>query len=199
MIRPEKLEELKGYVDELRTIQVLRQIPNTSGFLSINKKQCLINNSKTIVREQIIKNGKDGSAAIILPITKENNTLLVIQPRVFTRSTVGIELPAGYIEENEEPIIAAQRELIEETGYVPERMEYMGWHYQDQGCSSAINHSFIALNCEKKQEQHLDSDEYIRYFECTYEEALELADMNYINDGNSLLLLEKSKRLLKRR
>ena len=52
-----------------------------------------------------IKNGKDGSAAIILPITNENSTILVVEPRVLTKSGVGISLPAGYIEEGEEKTI----------------------------------------------------------------------------------------------
>ena len=45
--------------------------------------------------------------------------------------------------------------------------------------------------------QNLDKDEYIKYFECTYDEALELVDMEYINDAGSILLLEKSKVYMK--
>ena len=64
---------------------------------------------------------------------------------------------------------------------------------------SAKNHSVLALDAEKVSVQQLDDSEYIRYLECTYEEALELIDMGYINDANSIITLEKSKKLIRRR
>lgn len=57
----------------------------------------------------------------------------------------------------------------------------------------------LALDAEKVSVQQLDDSEYIRYLECTYEEALELIDMGYINDANSIITLEKSKKLIRRR
>lgn len=66
------------------------------------------------------------------------------------------------------------------------------------GCSSAYNNSFIALDCEKKSEQHLDSEEYIRYFDCTYDEALELIDMGYIEGCNAIITLGRAKKYIKR-
>ena len=96
-MRKEKLIELESYIEELRTVK-LEEIDSTGkGFLSIKRYSCLLNNGKKIIREKIIKNNKDGSAAIILPITKEGNVLLVVQPRVFKPTTVGVEVPAGYI------------------------------------------------------------------------------------------------------
>lgn len=193
MIRPNKLKELKSYIEELKTIKKTESKTNNQGFLSIQSIDCVLNNGKTIRREKILKKGQDGSAVLILPITKENNTLLIVQPRVFTNNSIGVELPAGYIEKGEKPEIAALRELEEETGYIPNELKSIGRYYQDQGCSGAYNHSFIAFDCERVKEQKLDKDEYIRYFECTYGEALELIDMEYINDAGSILLLEKSK------
>lgn len=198
-MRKDKLEELKKYVEELKTIQVLKSREITKGFLSIKKSEYLLNNGKVIEREELLKNGQSGSASIILPITKENNILLVVQPRVLSNNTIGIELPAGYIEKGEEPEKSALRELQEETGYIPGYLKKIASYYQDQGCSRALNHSFIAFDCTKTTNQKLDKDEYIRYFECTYNETLELMNMGYINDANSMLTLEKSKVYIKRR
>lgn len=206
MIRKQKLEELESYIEELKLVKVLvnnslKTIENGQEkvFLGIEKLTCLLANGQIIRREQILKNKGDGSAAIVLPITKEGNTILVVQPRVLTERTVGIELPAGYIEMGEDPIVAAKRELEEETGYVPEKMQLLSKYYQDQGCSKAFNYCFLATGYEKKGEQHLDELEFIRYFECTYEEALELMELGYINDANSLIALEKAKRIIKQR
>lgn len=202
-MRKEKLEELKSYIEELKTIKMVKldrtelEKDGKEGFLNIEKYSCILNNGHTICREKILKDKKSGNAAIVIPITKKGNTILVIQSRVCTEETVGIEFPAGYVEDNEESIDAARRELVEETGYVPSEMRMIASYYQDQGCMSSINHCFIALGCEKKQIQNLDRDEFIKYFECSYEEAIELMEMGYIKDANSLIALEKSKKYIK--
>lgn len=196
-MRKEKLEELKSYIEEFKTVS--SEKVDETGFITVERRLYTLNSGKSFTRENILKNGKDGSAAIILPLTKEYGTILVVEPRVLTKSGVGIGLPAGYIEDGEEPVSAALRELREETGYVPNKIEEICSYYQDEGCSKAFNHSFIAYDVEKKYEQNLDKDEYIKYFHCTYEEALELMDMGYINSANSMLTLEKSKQYIKRR
>lgn len=207
-MRKEKLEELREYIKELQTIKKERKqeefiyegkIPiKRKGFINVEGYNCTLQNNMIIPREKIVKGGKDGSAAIILPITKEGNTLLVVQPRVFTKETVCVELPAGYLEEGEEPLAAGQRELEEETGYVPEEMKLLASFYQDQGCSAAYNHSMLALNCEKTKEQNLDKDEIIRYFECSFDETLELVERGMITDLQSQFTIEKAKNFVKK-
>lgn len=198
-MRKEKWTELNSYIEELKTVLLLDNIDIDRGFLKVRKEWFQLNNGKIIFREKLIKGKKDGSAAIILPITKDEDVVLVVQPRPLTKSSVGIELPAGYIEDGELPEISAMRELAEETGYVPENIELLAKYYQDQGCSSAYNYSFLATGCEQREEQHLDNDEYIRYFKCHYQEMLELVEMGYINDANSIIAIEKSKKVLRRR
>lgn len=205
-MRKAKYDELMSYIEEMKTVALLDKcsIQIVDGileksFLSIDKMTCLLGNGQLIQREQLLKGQKEGSAGIVLPITDSGQTLLVVQPRPLTKSTVGIEFPAGYIEEGEEPMVAARRELMEETGYVPGEMYLLAKYYQDQGCSKAFNHSFLAIGCRKEREQQLDASEFIRYFECSYEEALELADLGYIHDANSLLALEKSKGFVRER
>lgn len=196
-MRKEKLDELHSYIEELR-VKKLELLDANGRFLTSQRYLVELNNGQTMVREKLFKNGSDGSAAIILPVTTEGNTLLVVQPRVFTRSGVAVELPAGYVDVGEAHIDAARRELFEETGYVPEELILLGEFYQDQGCSAALNQAFLANGCRKVGEQHLDGDEFIRYFECSYDEAIELMNMGMINDCQSQLALERSKQYLKK-
>lgn len=195
-MRKGKLEELKSYLEELKTIKVTKS-KKASSFLTVENYDYVLNNRRIISREKIMKNGSDGSSAIILPVTKENNCLLVVQSRNNTKEGVSVEFPAGYIEKNEEAIECARRELEEETGYIPERLELLSSFYQDQGCSSAYNYSYLALNCEKVKDQNLDQDEIIKYFECSFDEVIELEQLGYIKDINSLYTLEKAKQYFK--
>lgn len=196
-MRKEKLDELHSYIEELR-FKKMKLLDASGKFLTSQRYLVELNNGNILTREKLVKNGRDGSAAIILPVTNEGNTLLVVQPRVFTKNGVGIELPAGYVDAGESHEDAAKRELFEETGYVPNKMILLGTFYQDQGCSAAYNQAFLADGCEKLGNQQLDGDEFIRYFECSYDEMLELVDMGMINDCQSQLAIERSKRYLKK-
>lgn len=206
-MRKEKLAELNSYIEEFKSLEIkpVKKItfnifkPTKKTFLSSIACECKLNNGKLIVREKLVKGGKDGSATIILPMTIDRNLVMIVEPRVFTRETVGVGFPAGYIEPGEDSIIGAERELREECGYVPRKMVLLDSYYQDEGCSAAYNNIYLALDCEKKCDQKLDRDEYIRYFECTFDEALELEQMGYITSASGKLALERAKTYLKRR
>lgn len=195
-MRKEKIEELKVLLEEFKTIQKTK-LDESNLFIKSDVYNCKLNNGKCIKREKIMKGGNDGSASIILPMINDNQVILTIEPRVFTKKTVGIGIPAGYIEKNETAYESALRELNEEIGYEPEKLISLGGFYQDIGCSGAYNESFIALNCRKKGNQHLDDGEYIKYFECYYDEALELIDMGYIEGSNTIITLERAKKYIK--
>lgn len=197
-MRKEKLEELNSYIEELKTIKKIN-LKEPHKFLSVEKYQCFLNNGEKIIREKLLKGGTNGNAVIILPITEDNNTIITVQPRVFTKSTIGIDLPAGYVEENESYEEAAKRELFEETGYQAKELIELCEFNQDEGCSAALNKCFIALNCVKTGNQKLDESEFIKYFECTLDELFFLADNGYIEGANSLLTIEKAKQYLKKR
>lgn len=191
------LKKIKEYCEELKVVDIQKQSNPT--FLTIEKYACHLNNGQVINREKILKNKKDGSAAIIFPMTEDNEIILAIEPRVFTEKTVDVGLPAGYIEENEQPNVSAIRELEEETGYTTNELTFLGSFYQDQGCSGAYNYYYLAKNCKKIKSQQLDEGEFIKYILVTFEELEKLVEMGYITGLNSIYTIEKAKQYIKER
>ena len=194
-MRKEKQKELNKYIVELKTKRK-KFIDKYSTFLSVERYKCSLNNGHSIIREKLLKDSKNGNAVIVCPITKCGSVILTVQPRVFTKSTVGISFPAGYVEKGEKYKTAALRELQEETGYTSNNLIEVATYYQDDGVGCALNKCYVALDCYKVSEQKLDESEFIRYFECQVDEMLELYKKGYILDGGSQLALEKLVKLL---
>lgn len=196
-MRKEKKIELLKILNQYQIIKK-EKIEKNPSFLSIETARYHLNGNITLIREKIKKNHKDGSAIIVIPVTKEQEIITVIEPRVCIKNGVGVGFPAGYIEENEKPEEAAIRELQEEIGYQPEQLIPLISFYQDEGISSAYNHAFLARNCQKISEQQLDPDEYIQYMKFKTEEIEELIQMGYINGSNSLLAFQYAKEKMRR-
>lgn len=192
----EKLNEIKRLIDEVKCIKK-RLLSIDGHFLRSEVYECELNNGKFITREKLIKGNGNGSAVIILPITIDNKIVVSIEPRVFSKTGVGVSLPAGYVEDGESYIEAAKRELLEETGYVSDMLIPLGGFYQDIGCSSAFNESIVALGCIATNVQHLDESEFVKYVECSCEEIDYLLNNNYIVDGNAILTLLKGRKYIK--
>ena len=168
-MRKEKINEIDKYIEYFKTIEKSEPF-ESEGFITVKNYEIKLNNGKTIHREQIYKSGREGNSVTVLPVTKDNNVILVIEPRVFTKRTVGVEAPAGYVEDGEKASEAAERELLEETGFKAKELIQLREYYCDMGSFAGLTSSFIAKDCEKISEQKLDSDEFIAIIECTIDE-----------------------------
>lgn len=194
-MRKEKINEIDKYIEYFKTIEKSEPF-ESEGFITVKNYEIKLNNGKTIHREQIYKSGREGNSVTILPVTKDNHVILVIEPRVFTKRTVGVEAPAGYVEDGEKASEAAERELLEETGFKAKELIQLREYYCDMGSFAGITSSFIAKDCEKISEQKLDSDEFIAIIECTIDEAKELINMQYIKDINTIYLIENLEKFI---
>lgn len=112
--------------------------------------------AKTRGRWEYVSRTRNISAAVILAIDSEDRVILVEQFRV-PLGRPAIELPAGLIGDHddsadEDAAVAAARELEEETGYRPGRMEAVGEFYSSPGMVSESFTLFRAHDLERVSE-----------------------------------------------
>jgi ADP-ribose pyrophosphatase len=87
---------------------------------------------------------KRRDAAAVLPITPEGDVILVKQFRPPIRQEL-TEIPAGLLDiEGEDALTCAARELLEETGYRHESIDFLGGFYSSAGSSDEYVHLFVA-------------------------------------------------------
>ena len=160
----------------------------SGNFIALIEEKYLLPNSIIMKREKIIKN-KNKQAVIIVAVTDENKYILVSQNRINNMTT--LEFPSGYIEKNESVKDASIRELLEETGYISNNIEFIDNYYAQIGIDSSIINIVIAYNCKRTKQQNLGKYEYINFDEFTFEELKSLIESNYIKSvGNKLAFYE---------
>ena len=81
----------------------------------------------------------------IIAIDDNDNVLLGSQFRQAIDREL-LEIPAGGIEADEDPLAAMRRELREETGFLPRKVERLGGFYSAPGYCSEYLHLYLATN-----------------------------------------------------
>jgi len=115
-------------------------------------------NGEISTREVIRHNG----ACAVLAI-KEGKFVIVKQFRKALDETL-LEIPAGKIENDEDPALCAMRELEEETGYRANSIHFLMDMYSAAGYSSERIHIFYADDLQETQ-AHPDEDEFLSVHE----------------------------------
>jgi len=99
-------------------------------------------------------------AVAILAITESDQVIIVKQYRDGAREEL-LEIPAGLIDEGEEPITSAKRELLEETGCIAENWQEVASFYASPGSVTSRTTLFVATNLKMVSEQSLDEHEFV--------------------------------------
>jgi ADP-ribose pyrophosphatase len=99
-----------------------------------------------------------------------------------------IELPAGKLDDGEEPELSARRELEEETGYQANTLEHVCSFYSSPGFCTELLHLYYTRNVTKTETSYEHDEEIVLEF-YSLAEALQLTLEGKIQDGKTITAL----------
>jgi ADP-ribose pyrophosphatase len=124
-------------------------------------------------------------AVAIVPITQEGHLILVEQWRRAI-GKITLEIPAGVMDQGEEPEESAQRELQEEIGKKAGKLSYLGAYYSSPGVYTEKVHLFVGSQLVHSPLQGEDTEE-IDVRVVPFGEALKLIENGTICDAKTAL------------
>ncbi len=180
-----KLE--KSFSDLPESDAHLREHPTSSEdvysgkFLHLKKDIVQLPDGNTTYREYLIHPG----AVAIMPILNDGRILLERQFR-YPVDTAMIEIPAGKLELGEDPLLCAQRELLEETGYSAKTWEFLGRIHPVISYSTEFIDIYLAKDLSLG-ERALDEGEFLDVFAATLDEMHEWIAEGKITDVKTII------------
>lgn len=141
-------------------------------------------NGKTSKREIINHPG----AVAVIAITEDKKLLLINQFRKPLEKTI-VEIPAGKLEKDEDPLDCANRELEEETGYKAVKLEFISSFYTSPGFANEIIYLYFTDKIELG-EINRDEDEFIDVIEATLLEAEMMIKDQIIHDAKTIFAIQ---------
>ena len=126
-------------------------------------------------------------AVAIVPLDDAQNVMLVRQYRM-AAAKVMLEIPAGTLKPDEEPELCAERELQEEVGSRPGKLERIGGIYVAPGYTTEFIYLFLATDLQESR-LNMDDDEFIEVERVPLPEAVAMIERGEIIDGKSIAAL----------
>ncbi|MEO8073420.1 MAG: NUDIX hydrolase [Acidobacteriota bacterium] len=128
---------------------------------------------------------KHKGSAVIVPVFADKTVALVKQYRHAAGKYL-LEIPAGSLDENENPEEGARRELEEEIGVTAKSVEKLTEFYVSPGFLTEKMFVYLATNLTETQ-QNLEEDELIEIEKITFEKAFEKIKNGEIEDAKTIV------------
>lgn len=137
----------------------------------------------------------------VIPLTADNQVVMVKQYRHGIQEVLW-EIPGGSThpgQVEDTPLIAAQRELREETGYSAKKWTHLGTHAPNPALQSNRMHIFLAEDCVKVGEPQLDPFEDLEVVLIPLKQLYDMAERGQMSHALVLAGLLMARGALKER
>ena len=158
--------------------------------IKVTLDQAELPNGKLAAREVVEHPG----GVAVLALEEDNTTYLVKQFRYPIQQLL-LELPAGKLDGPEDHLLAAKRELSEETGLEAEEWTYMGSILASPGFCTERLHMYLARKLSHKK-QHLDEDEFLNVVPIPFDALVRQVMDGSQDDAKTVAAVLKTKVLL---
>ena len=138
----------------------------------------------TKCKREIVEHG--GGACVLYV---ENESVLFVKQYRYAYGETLCEIPAGKLNQGEDPKIAAARELEEETGVKAARLELIYETYPTPGYTNERIYIYRAFDGIRTQ-THLDEGEFLDVEYIPLEKAKEMLKNGEIKDGKTIIALQ---------
>jgi ADP-ribose pyrophosphatase len=131
-------------------------------------------------------------ASAVVPFVSDPSSgdpqILLIKQYRYAADEFIWEIPAGKLDGNEDPLVCARRELLEETGCTAENIEPLYTFYTTPGFTDELIHAFMATGLTRGTVAH-EKDEFMSLETVTLSNALELIRTGELKDAKSALAI----------
>jgi ADP-ribose pyrophosphatase len=166
---------------DLTETQLESALAYQGDFIQVHKDSVRLPDGSTSSREYI----KHPGAVAILAILDNGNLVMERQFRYAPHHEF-IELPAGKIDHGEDTLLTAQRELLEETGYVAREWIHLTTAWPCIGYADERMEYYLARGLTQQGSQ-LDEGEFLEVFELSLIEAIEWIRLGKINESKTIV------------
>ncbi len=165
----------------LKETRLSTEVMYEGSFMQVHKDAVRLPDGAVSSREYIRHPG-----AVTVLALLDNGKLVMERQFRYAPQREFIELPAGKIDHGEDPLLTAQRELLEETGYVAGEWTHLATTWPCIGYSDERIEFFLARGLRHEGRQ-LDHGEFLEVFELSLDEATEWVRQGKINDGKTIV------------
>ncbi len=174
----------------MEEIKISRREIHRGRILNVYEDTVRLADGSTALREVIEHFGGSCVAAL-----DERNQLLMVRQFRYGAGKPLWELPAGKLEQGEDPMACATRELIEETGFRAGKWQSLGVLHPTPAYCQEVIYMYYATNLSADRQQ-LDEGEFLEVAAIPFERAVQMVMHGEITDAKTVIAILKLKEIL---